>query len=149
MKICKKIICTIFVISNYILYYGLLHHYTVESYTLNPKAIHPNGRIPTSIAKARRMTSIIKQEIEKNINDENSIICFVDGNNIRNSFGYENMSALQLTELLSSWTIHSSSGDDIRPQILCFWDGGTICQCQDVALKTHLVHKMNQRNKRM
>jgi len=94
--------------------------------------MHPNGRIPTSIAKARRMTSLIKQEIEKNINDE-SIICLVDGNNIRNSFGYEHMSALQLTELMSSWAIDSSSGDDIRPQILCFWDGGaTICKSQGV-----------------
>ena len=93
------------------------------------------------------MTSFIKQGIEKKIN----VICLVDGNNIRNSFGYENMSALQLTELLSSWTVGSSSNGDniVRPLIICFWDGGSICQCQDVALKTHLVHKMNQRNKRM
>jgi len=118
--------------SNCILYYGLLlHHVVVESYTLNPKAIHPNGRIPTSIAKAKRMTSFIKQEIEKNINDE-SIICLVDGNNIRNSFGYENMSALQLTELMSSWTVNSSGCDDIRPQIVVFWDGGIKCTSQKV-----------------
>ena len=137
------IICTIFVIlSNYIHYYGLLHHVVVESYTLNPKAIHPNGRIPTNIAKARRMTSLIKQGIEKNINDE-SIICLVDGNNIRNSFGYENMSALQLTELLSSWTIHSSGGgDDIRPQIVVFWDGGTICKSQNNVLSSTSTQQM-------
>ena len=126
----------IFVIKLYILYYGLLYHVVVvESYTLNPKAIHPNGRMPTSIAKAKKMTSFIKQEIEKNINDE-TIIFLVDGNNIRNSFGYENMSALQLTELLSSWAIHSSSGDDIRPQIVVFWDGGTICKSQKVLSST-------------
>jgi len=77
------------------------------------------------------MTSFIKQEIEKNINDE-SIICLVDGNNIRNSFGYENMSALQLTESMLSWTIHSSNGDDVKPLIICFWDGGKICKSQEV-----------------
>ena len=87
------------------------------------------------------MTSLIKQEIEKNINDE-TIICLVDGNNIRNSFRYENMSALQLTKLLLSWTIHSSGGDDIKPQIVIFWDGGTICKSQKVLLTSKCTQQL-------
>lgn len=123
-QIMMHIICS-FVVSNYILS-GLLHH-AVESYVLNPKAIHPNGRLP-SIAKARRMASVIKQEIE---NSKDTII-LVDGNNIRNSFGYENMSAVQLTDLMSSWSVDSGSAA-VRPQIICFWDGGgTICKSQKV-----------------
>ena len=43
-QIMMHIICS-FVVSNYILS-GLLHH-AVESYVLNPKAIHPNGRLPS------------------------------------------------------------------------------------------------------
>ena len=72
----------------------------VESYSPNPRAIHPNGKLPT-IIQAKRKVQSVRQAIFQNYSDAAPIIILVDGNNIRNSFGFQSMSAVQLTEKIS------------------------------------------------
>ena len=135
---------------NYIIHQ---HRVTVQSYALNPRALHPNGKVP-SIAKARSNLSTIHRDIFDNDAKTKHTIILVDGNNIRNSFGHDNVSALQLTEKMSIWIEDTAAyencnsigtGDSDRyvdtvvvdtPQIVCIWDGGTKCTSQIVASKS-------------
>ena len=135
-------------VTSVLLLFHLLHSgvvVVVSSYGLNPKAIHPNGRLPTSIAKARQLTNDIHREIFFNINPSNeedddtedtaSTIVLVDGNNIRNAYGYENMSALQLTNSMMSSSCWANNNNDEMQHgvsIICIWDGGSKCTSQQV-----------------
>jgi hypothetical protein len=109
--------------------YLLLH---AESYAL--KAIHPDGRLP-SIIQAKRRTQSVCQAIFKSKDDGVTVpsdtIILVDGNNIRNAFGFQHMSALQLTIQMSSWSrgdtdtaVNEEHMHRTKPQIICAWDGG-------------------------
>jgi len=83
-------------------------------YTPNPRAVHPDGRLPT-ITQAKKKVHNIRQKIfsptspskvdgeDPTLNIDPTII-LVDGNNIRNSFGFQAVSALQLTKKLSCWS---------------------------------------------
>ena len=122
------------------------HHVTVQSYALNPRAMHPNGKVP-SIAKARSNLSAIHHDIFDSDAKTKHTIILVDGNNIRNSFGHDNVSALQLTENMSIWIEDTAAYENCNsidtgdsdgyvldtPQIVCIWDGGTKCTSQIVS----------------
>ncbi len=122
------------------------------AYTPNPRAIHPDGRTPTLIQAKRRVEKIRREIFASGEGDDtgNPTCCglhiLVDGNNIRNSFGFQDVSALQLTEKLSSWANidHCSRSYDPSdhndyslvtpspmptsmptPNIFCAWDGGS------------------------
>ena len=98
----------------------------VESYSPNPRAIHPNGKLPT-IIQAKRKVQSVRQAIFQNYSDAAPIIILVDGNNIRNSFGFQSMSAVQLTEKMSFWSKTVGESHEMsmpKPQIVCVWDGG-------------------------
>lgn len=143
----------ILLLLSYIITYSYIihqHHVTVQSYALNPRAMHPNGKVP-SIAKTRSNLSTIHHDIFGNDAKTKHTIILVDGNNIRNSFGHDNVSALQLTEKMSVWiedtaayeNCNSIDTDDSdrcvdtvvmdTPQIVCIWDGGTQCTSQVVS----------------
>ena len=72
----------------------------------------------------------------------------MDGNNIRNSFGFEHMSAIQLTKKMSSWSTglfrEGTSAEDTdtdgnHPQVICVWDGGTKPSSQKALSSTSLA----------
>jgi hypothetical protein len=108
----------------------------VHSYAPNPRAVHPNGKIPSTREALRKIPSVQK-ELFKTVPP----IILIDGNNIRNSFGFQSVGALDLTEMLSSWSVDGSSrqsegekeeeqdestlSEIKKPAIICVWDGGT------------------------
>ena len=109
--------------------------------------MHPNGKVP-SIAKARSNLSAIHHDIFDSDAKTKHTIILVDGNNIRNSFGHDNVSALQLTENMSIWIEDTAAYENCNsidtgdsdgyvymdtPQIVCIWDGGTKCTSQIVS----------------
>jgi len=110
----------------------------VNSYAPNPRAVHPNGRIPSTREAVRKIPSVQK-ELCKTVPP----VILIDGNNIRNSFGFQAVGALDLTEMLSLWSVDGSSRQSEeeeeeeeeqdkstlsklrKPAIICVWDGGT------------------------
>lgn len=108
----------------------------VHSYAPNPRAVHPNGRIPSTREALRKIPSVQK-ELFKTVPP----VILIDGNNIRNSFGFQSVGALDLTEMLSLWSVDGSSRqleeeeqeekdestllEIKKPAIICIWDGGT------------------------
>eukprot|EP00978_Attheya_sp_CCMP212_P003824 scaffold8102_cov53-Attheya_sp.AAC.4 len=107
-----------------------LANFSVKSYAPNPKAIHPDGRLP-SIRQAKNKLSSVHHALDDQI-------ILIDGNNIRNVFGYQEVSAVDLATKLSSWspfdhdpTYNSSdrnSGvleEDASSNVVCVWDGGS------------------------
>jgi hypothetical protein len=71
--------------------------------------------------------AIFKNEFEDDdTGNRSSTIILVDGNNIRNSFGFQTMSALQLTKKMS-FGIKTGNNKvaSKKPQIICVWDGGS------------------------
>jgi hypothetical protein len=118
------------------LYFALLlvNSSIVESYSPNPRAVHPNGRLPTTRQAEGKLPSI-RNALCKN----GPPIILIDGNNIRNSFGFKAVSALDLTKKLSSRWLEdeSDNGSDSEEEeddtgafssnsnIICLWDGGS------------------------
>lgn len=104
----------------------------MESYSPNPRAFHPNGRLPTTRQAKGKLPSI-RKALCKN----GPPIILIDGNNIRNSFGFQAVSALDLTKKLSTrWLEDESDGtggeeeedtgaSSSNSNIICLWDGGS------------------------
>jgi hypothetical protein len=119
-----------------IVYYALflVNSSVVESYSPNPRAVHPDGRLPTTGQAEGKLLSI-RNALCKN----GPPIILIDGNNIRNSFGFQAVSALGLTKKLSSRWLEdqSDAGNDSEEEdddtgaslsnsnIICLWDGGS------------------------
>lgn len=122
---------------------------SAQFFALNPKAFHPNGRQPTSIRKAKQKLPKILEEVADlwtydDINSEYSqeayapphLFVLIDGNNVRNSYGYTKMSATDLTKKLVSTNLEpvikniSTNEKQKRKHhpsphfnIICVWDG--------------------------
>mmetsp|Transcript_12502 Transcript_12502/g.16444 ORF Transcript_12502/g.16444 Transcript_12502/m.16444 type:complete len:291 (-) Transcript_12502:44-916(-) len=108
-----------------------LTNFSVKSYAPNPKAIHPDGRLP-SIRQAKNKVSFVHDALEDQI-------ILIDGNNIRNVFGYQEVSAVDLATKLSNWspfnhdpTTNTNNGrnsgmgeEDASTNVVCVWDGGS------------------------
>jgi hypothetical protein len=120
-------------LANTILHNHHSHSLNSSAHVPNPRAVHPDGRPPT-IAQAKKKVKVIEQNVFSLKADDEDVVgagsgtgdadtgpvtFLVDGNNIRNSFGFEAVSALQLTKKLSSWSRTP------QPQVICFWDGGS------------------------
>ena len=116
----------ILLLANTILHHHPSHSLNSSAHAPNPRAVHPDGRPPT-IAQAKKKVKAIEQNVFSLKQDDEDVVdarsgtvtFLVDGNNIRNSFGFEAVSALELTKKLSSWSRTP------QPQVICFWDGGT------------------------
>ena len=89
---------------------GFLLNVESYSYTPNPRAVHPDGRLPTIIQAKKKVQNIRQKIFSPTIKEDGEdptldpTIILVDGNNIRNSFGFQAVSALQLTKKLSCWS---------------------------------------------
>lgn len=116
-----------------LLYFG----HVVNSYSPNPRAIHPDGKLPSKIQAKRRLPMVLNEVSvfrKKGCTSSRNNLILIDGNNIRNSFGYHQMSAMELTENLSTRfaAISSSGNDDVKqPEIICVWDGGKTRSSQE------------------
>jgi len=97
-------------------------------YTLNPRSHHPNGPLPTK-GQARHKLPAVWDALESTRDGDNAPLILIDGNNIRNSFGYRSVSALNLTQMLSHWVDTKASASKNIAHVICLWDGGGAVAC--------------------
>jgi len=94
-------------------------------YTLNPRSHHPNGQLPTKGQAIQKLPSIWDAlERSTSRDGDTAPLVLIDGNNIRNSFGYRSVSALNLTQMLSDW-----ADTKLSAGVICMWDGGGAVAC--------------------